>query len=264
MKAMLFSLIALAAFVYTCFCAYLYLFQRSFIYFPTPAVAGAPAEELWLDSNHERIRVWRLHGTRPDAVLYFGGNAEDVSLNLAGFADWFPDQAVYLVHYRGYGGSSGSPSETGLLRDAEAIFDDIGKVHRGISVVGRSLGAAVAVHLAATRDLQRLALITPFDSLAGLAREYYPIFPTSLLLKDRYDSLALAERIRVPVLLLVAEHDEIIPRESSERLAKAISPTLVSFVVIDDAGHNTLDASPEYGRVLRAFLTESAREAAQQ
>ena len=247
----------MAAFVYFCFCLYLYLFQRSFIYFPTPSPDHAPAEELWLDSDNERIRVWRLHAGESDAILYFGGNAEDVSLNIPEFSAWFPEQAVYLVNYRGYGGSSGSPGETALLRDARAIFDFMKERHANVSVIGRSLGAAVAVDLAVGRDVARLALITPFDSLARLAREFYPIFPTSVLLKDKYDSVGRAGRIRAPVLVIVAERDEIIPRESSERLAGAMPESLVTLKIIEGTSHNTVEASPAYGRTLQAFMTDA-------
>lgn len=255
MKSTLFSLLALAAFVYVCFCIYLYLMQRSFIYYPTPAAVGAPAEELWLDSDSERIRVWRLHAARPDAIVYFGGNAEDVAFNIPQFSAWFPHHTVYLVNYRGYGGSSGSPSEAALLKDADVIFRVARDGHRTVSIIGRSLGAAVAVNLAAKRKIEKLALITPFDSLASLARDFYPIFPTSLLLKDKYDSLVLASRIRVPVLIIIAEHDEIIPYRSSERLADAITaPRTVR--VVEGTGHNTIGASPHFGRTLQAFMAE--------
>jgi pimeloyl-ACP methyl ester carboxylesterase len=263
MKSTLLSLVALAAFVYVCFCVYLYLMQRSFIYYPTPAAAGLPAEELWLDSDSERIRVWRLHAARPDAILYFGGNAEDVAFNIPEFSDWFPQHAIYLVNYRGYGGSSGSPSEAALSKDAEAIFEFVRDGHRNVALIGRSLGAAVAVGLAAKKSVERVALITPFDSLASLARDFYPIFPTSLLLKDKYDSLASAGRIRVPVLIIIAEHDEIIPYPSSERLADAISsPRTIR--VVEGTGHNTVGASPDFGRTLQAFMAEGARGASPQ
>jgi hypothetical protein len=256
MKATFFSLLAVAAFVYFCFCLYLYLFQRSFIYFPTPAAGRAAAEELWLDVDNERIRIWRLHPAKPDAILYFGGNAEDVSLNVQEFSEWFPEHAVYLVNYRGYGGSTGSPSETELRSDAEAIFDFAKNRHPNVSVIGRSLGAAVAVGLAAGRDVARLALITPFDSLARLAREFYPIFPTSMLLKDKYDALGPASRIRAPVLIVLAGQDEIIPRENSARLAGAIEETLVTLKVMEGTSHNTVGTSPAYRRTLQAFMTD--------
>jgi hypothetical protein len=178
-------------------------------------------------------------------------------LNIQEFSAWFPEQAVYLVNYRGYGGSTGSPGETALQGDARAIFDFVKDRHRNVSVIGRSLGAAVAVDLAAGRDVARLALITPFDSLAGLARDFYPIFPTSLLLKDKYDSLGRAGRIRAPVLLIIAEDDGIIPRESSERLAGAIAESLLTLKVIEGTSHNTVGTSPAYGRILRAFMTDA-------
>jgi uncharacterized protein len=258
MKSMLFSLLAVAAFVYLGFCFYLYLFQRSFIYFPTAAAEGVTAEEIWIGNEQEKIRVWRLHGSRPDAILYFGGNAEDVSYNTAEFREWFPQHAVYFVNYRGYGGSSGSPGEAAFYSDAQAVFDFVAGKHETVSLIGRSLGAAVAIHLATRRDVARVALVTPFDSLRSLASEFYPIFPTSILLKDTYDAIGLAGRVRVPALVMVAEHDEIIPRHSSERLAGALGgPHVIR--VVEGTGHNTIGASPGYGRALREFMTPQPR-----
>ena len=254
MKSTLISLLAVAACVYACFCVYLYLFQRSFIYFPTPATNGTPAEELWLDTDSGKLRIWRLHADRADAIAYFGGNAEDVALNIPEFARYFPEHAVYLVNYRGYGGSTGTPTEGGLYNDANAVFDLIQAGHRNVSLIGRSLGAAVALHLATARSADKLVLITPFDSLSRLAREFYPIFPTSLLLKDKYDSLGRASRINVPVLMLVAEYDEIVPGDSYERLSAAINPDLVTVMVIDGASHNSIEMSPQYRRALQAFM----------
>lgn len=98
-------------FVYALFCASLYLFQRSFMYFPTPQRTDVAAEELSIESGEARLKIWRLHGERANAILYFGGNAEDVALNVPEFTAWFPGCAVYLVNYRGYGGSSGSPRD---------------------------------------------------------------------------------------------------------------------------------------------------------
>jgi uncharacterized protein len=258
MKSMLLSLLAVAAFVYVCFCLYLYLFQRSFIYFPTASPKGVAAEEMWLENEQETILVWRLHGSRPDAILYFGGNAEDVSYNTGEFRDWFPQYAVYLVNYRGYGGSSGTPGEAALYSDAQAVFDSVAAKHATVSLIGRSLGAAIAVHLATRRDVARLALVTPFDSLRSLASEFYPIFPTAILLKDTYDAIGLASRVRAPALVLVAEHDEIIPRQSSERLAGALGgPHVIR--TVEGTGHNTIGASPGYGRALREFMTLQSR-----
>lgn len=254
------SLLAIAAIAYVAMCTLLYVFQRSFIYFPTPAVGSPPAEEVRVASGGESIRVWRLRGDEARALLYFGGNAEDVALNIPEFNDFFPQRAVYLVNYRGYGGSSGRPSEKALYADAEAVFDFARERHRSVAVIGRSLGSAVATHLASVRDVEKLALITPADSFTSLASELYPIFPVAVLLKDRYDSLSRASRIDRPVLFLVAEHDEIVPRDSSERLAAAIPPELVTWRVIDGTAHNSIGLSPEYGEALRSFLAIEPQE----
>lgn len=254
------SLVAIAAIAYVAMCTWLYVFQRSFIYFPTPATGTPPAEEVRVSSDGESIRVWRLRGDETRALLYFGGNAEDVALNIPEFHDFFPQHAVYLVNYRGYGGSSGRPNEKALYADAEAVFDFAQERHRSVAVIGRSLGSAVATHLASVRDVEKLALITPADSFTSLAAELYPIFPVAVLLKDRYDSLSRAPRIDRPVLFLVAEHDEIIPQESSERLAAAIDPELVTWRVIDGTTHNSIGLSPEYGEALRSFLATEPRD----
>src|SRR5690606_1895546 len=120
MKSMLFSLFAVGAFVYVCFCLYLYLFQRSFIYFPTAGAAGVTGDAVETDNEQERIRVWGLHTRDSDAIIHFGGTAGDVSYTVREFRVWFPQHAVYLVNYRGYRGRSGSPDEAAFHSDAQA------------------------------------------------------------------------------------------------------------------------------------------------
>ena len=162
--------------IYIGCCGYLYLAQRSFIYFPTPESRNVMAEDLRLDVDGATLQIWRLAGEKEEAVIYFGGNAEDVAQNLGQFSSIFPDKAIYLVNYRGYGASTGMPSEAAIVSDAQAIFDHISPAHSSISVVGRSLGSGVAMFLAATRNAERMVLITPYDSIAKLAQSSFPIF----------------------------------------------------------------------------------------
>lgn len=256
MKSTLLSLAGVIALVYVLLCAYLWLMQRSMMYFPTPPAGDLPAERLTVDSAGVALTVWRLHAGERDAVLYFGGNAEEVAMNVPEFDDWFAACTVYLVNYRGYGGSAGSPTEAGLYQDARSVYDRVRGEHDRVFVIGRSLGAGVATRLAVERTVDRLVLITPAASFARLAGELYPLFPAGLLLKDRYDSMARAGRIVSPVLILIAEHDEIIPPAHAHDLAAAIDPTLVTTEVITGTGHNTIGMSPDYGRALRSFLCE--------
>ncbi len=257
MKSTLVSFLIVAILVYAGLCLYLYLMQRSIMYFPTPPAHNVAAERLSIDSGDATVVVWRLHGEKRNAILYFGGNAEDVALNVPEFAAWFSQFAVYLINYRGYGGSSGRPAESALYLDAEAVFEFASARHAKVVVIGRSLGSGVATHLASVRKVERLVLVSPAASFTALAREFYPLFPTSWLLKDRYDSLLRAGRISAPVLVLIAEHDRIIPPEHSLKLARAIDQSLVQTRIIENTDHNSIGASQDYAPALRTFLNES-------
>lgn len=239
---------ALVGALYLAVCTLLYLSQDSFIYYPVPRAVDAPLVTL------PRGDVDVLVSTRPaaseHAVVYFGGNAEDVSRALAPLAAAFPDAAVYAMHYRGYGGSGGEPSEQALVADGIALLRQVRQAHPRVTVVGRSLGSAVAVQVAASGPVERLVLVTPFNSMAGLAADRFPLFPTRLLLRDKYESWRHARRLVVPTTLVIAADDRIIPEWSSFKLADAFPPGVAEVVVIDDAGHNNVSGSPEYAAAL--------------
>jgi hypothetical protein len=112
----------------------------------------------------------------------------------------------------------------------------------------------VAVFLAATRAPHRVVLVTPYDSIAGLAQSSFPIFPVSALLKDRFESIDYAGGATAPVLMLIAERDEVIPRASSQKLAAAIDSSLITINIVADATHNTIQDFAEYAEALRSFL----------
>jgi pimeloyl-ACP methyl ester carboxylesterase len=246
--------LVLALVLYSACCLFLYIAQRSFIYFHSAATSNPLAQDLRIASGDETLQVWQLNPGARQGIIYFGGNAENVAGNTPLFADVFADQTVYMVNYRGYGGSSGSPSEDGLFADAEAVYDFVKHTHSGVHVIGRSLGSGIAVHLASVRDVDKLVLVTPYDSLASIARNSMPLFPVSVLIKDRYDSLRLVGGLRNLTLALLAEHDEIIPRASSEKLIAAFQPELISSVVILQANHNSIGIRAQYRSALGSFL----------
>ena len=232
----------------------MYATQRRQIYFPTPQAQNSQAESFLLPVTGAKLQIWSLHQECEPAIIYFGGNAEDVAGNISGFAQLFPTYAVYLINYRGYGESTGKPTETALCDDAVTIFDTLADKHRNISVIGRSLGSGVAVHLASLRPVKKLALVTPFASLTGVAKAHLPFLPVSLLLKDRYNSAAKTSAIKAQVLMIIAENDEIIPREQSEILVEAFTEKPCKVVIIPTAGHNTLDNYKQYYQALKSFL----------
>ncbi len=236
------------------FCVIMYATQRRQIYFPTPESQNSAAESFYLPVSGASIKIWSLHKERESAIIYFGGNAEDVAGNLAGFAQLFSTYAVYLVNYRSYGGSTGRPSETALCADSIAIFDFLANNHQHISVIGRSLGSGVATYLASMRPVEKLALITPFVSLAAVAQMHLPFLPISFLLKDKYDAAPLVPKIKAQVLMIIAENDEIIPREQSEMLLEKFAGKPCEVVIISRTGHNTLDQHDKYFEALKKFF----------
>jgi hypothetical protein len=218
-------------------CLLMFLAQRSFIYFPRSA--ADPTSRLALQVEGKRVLVAHRSHPGPRALIYFGGNAEDVSLTRAELAALLPDTALYLLHYRGYGGSEGSPSETALRADAQALYSHVASRHSDVTVVGRSLGSGPAVHLAATRPVQRLVLLVPFDSLLAVARDAMPWLPVSLLLHDHWDATAEAPRVAVPTTIVAAEFDAVVPVAHARALHRAFRPGVAELVVADDLDHNT-------------------------
>lgn len=248
------SILAVLAALYVAICVALLVFQRSLIYFPQPLSISQPDTLLRLPVDDGEVLVSVRPHAGPNALIYFGGNAEDVSRNLAEFAQAFPEHALYLLHYRGFAGSAGSPSEEAIQRDALALFDRVHAAHPQTVVMGRSLGTGVAIRLASQRPASRLLLITPFDSLQTIAARQLPFLPIKWLLKDKFESSTYAARIKVPTLLIAAEQDEIIPRSSTEALYRHFAPGVATLKVIPDKGHNSISESPAYLPLLRAAM----------
>lgn len=252
MKSLL-SLLLAAGVAYFALCVWLFLSQRSQIYFRTPE-SDHPVPSVRLQSGDATIKVWEVLRDGSDALIYFGGNAEDVVWNVQRFAAAFPDRSLYLVNYRGYGGSTGRPTEAALFADSLTVFDHARIRHPRIAVMGRSLGSGVAVYLATRREVERLVLVTPFDSLARVGQSHFRFLPVSLLMLDRYDSGSRVKDVSAPALLVIAGDDEIIPRDRSDALAAAFRPGQARVVVVEHMTHNSLDLSPQYLGSVRAYL----------
>jgi len=224
------------------------------LYFPTPAVDAIGADRLTVSSGGETINVWRSGIDYPDAILYFGGNAEPVAFSHREYQELFPKHAIYMMEYRGYGHSSGKSSEVGLSEDALAVFDVVASKHRSMVIVGRSLGSGLATYLATNRSISTLILITPYDSILNVAQSHFPLLPVGLLLRDRYESVANVPNIAARTLIVSAQHDSVIPSAHSERLAAAFSSAVLTKIVVPNTDHNSVANSPEFKRALRAHV----------
>ena len=252
-KRMLILTLAALAFLYAACCIALYLKQRSFQYFPTSRRLGPAEMAGTFQSGATLLQLTVRPHAGPGAVLYFGGNAEDVSGSVGPLLVAFPEREIVMLHYRGYGGSAGTPNEEDIAADAAGLFDKVHALHPDVIVIGRSLGTGVAARLASTRPVSRLVLVTPYDSLLGIAQRTFPVFPVRWLLIDKYETWRYVPRITAPVLILRAEHDETIPAASTEALRARFPAAQVRSVVVPGASHNTIIDDPVYVKALAEF-----------
>ncbi len=273
-EGLLFSLAKIAAAVAVGLPLVVYLAQDSLIFHPRPLSDARRAEiarrfpaatEVVLPSaDGAKLHGWLVKPQglgRAPLVVYYGGNAEEVSHMLEAIGDPergdTPGVAWLIFNYRGYGASEGSPSERALVADALAQYDYASQLAgidaERVFAFGVSLGSGVAVQLAAQRPLRAVILVSPYDSLAAVAKRYYWYLPVDWMLKHRFDSVALAPQMKQPLLCFIAERDDVIPPEHAERLFAAwAGPT--RRVLLQGAGHNTtLDAAGFWPEV-RDFL----------
>ena len=252
-------------------CALLYLLQERLIFLPRSlpestrsalrALPGVTEIEVRA-ADGTRLHGWLRHGAgagdsdRPGLVIYFGGNAEEVSGQVFE-ADALAPWSLAAFNYRGYGLSEGRPGEDALVADALVIHDRLAAREdvdpARIVVFGRSLGSAVAVPLAAARPVRGVLLVSPFDSLKRVGQRHYPFVPVSLMLRHPFDSLALAPAIDAPLLALAGERDRIVPSPHSRCLHDAWRGPK-RWVLLPGADHNRIHLHPGYRPAIRDFL----------
>jgi fermentation-respiration switch protein FrsA (DUF1100 family) len=233
------------------------------MYFPDrtrtpPAAAGlAQAEEVALQtSDGERILAWHVPAREgKPVVLYFQGNGGGLDLRAHRFRRLVDDGTGLLaLCYRGYGGSSGTPTESGLIADANATYDFAAARYPVERIVlwGESLGTGVAVALAAERRVARVLLESPFTSAVDVASAVYPIIPVRWLMKDQFRSDERIAKVKVPIFVLHGERDRVVPIALAERLYGLITAPK-RFVRLPRADHNDHD---EHGALeaVRPFI----------
>lgn len=240
----------------------LYLLQDQ-ILFPRHA-ARTP---LWpLPGHAERLRLVSADGDRLFGVLIratgagrglvigFPGNAWNAEDYATFLAQRLFDFDVAVFHYRGYHPSEGTPGERQLFDDARLVHDTLvrGLRPERVYAVGASLGSGVAAHLAAHRRLDGLVLLTPFDSVYAIAKSRYPYVPVSWLLRHPFRSdLHLAGR-DVPVAVIAASDDSVVPAERTQALVRVLKRPVLHEVV--EGTHSGLYDNPRFDAVLRRAM----------
>jgi fermentation-respiration switch protein FrsA (DUF1100 family) len=237
---------------YVCGLIGLFFAQRA-VLFPAPTsartappVAGFPdaEEHILTTADGEKVILWHVPAKpgRP-VVLYFHGNGDYLAGFFGRFRDLIADgTGIVALSYRGYAGSSGQPSEQGLLQDAAAAYAFTAARYRADKIVawGFSLGTGVAVALAAEQPVGKLILEAPYTSIVDVAASAFWFAPVRLLLQDQFRSDARIARIRVPLLVMHGALDPAIPVAFGERLF-ALANEPKRFVRLARGGHNDLD-----------------------
>jgi pimeloyl-ACP methyl ester carboxylesterase len=236
------------------------------IIFPTHAVGPAGP----LPAGSERLEVRTPDGqslrgvyippssaaSTRTLVLGFGGNAWNGEAVASYLHELYPEAQVVTFHYRGYRPSTGRPSAQALIKDAPLVYDAAVEKARPekIVAVGFSIGSGIAATLAKARPLDGLVLVTPFDSLKAVASDIYPWLPVGPFFRHELDAAGALRRVKVPVAIVSAERDEIIPRRRTEALRGKV-PNLVFDRTISRAGHNDIYQRSDFHEAMREALT---------
>ena len=250
--ALLLTVLVWGAGIYLAALAGLWLAQRRLLYFPnssevSPASVGlAEAERIHLTTQDgERLLAWRIAGA-PGAplIVYFHGNGGGIGLRANRYAAFAAAGfGVLALEYRGYGGSTGSPSEQGLTLDALAAYHAALREAppRRIVLLGESLGSGLAVKIAARYEVGAVALDSPFTSIADVAAARFWMFPVRWLLRDRFDSAACVAAVKAPLLIVHGTADLVVPLRFGRRLFERAT-TAKTFIAVEGAGHLAMDA----------------------
>ena len=246
--------------------AALYVFQRALLYpIPQslrtpPAAAGFPeAEEIIAQTRDgERIVLWHVPPRRDrPVVLFFHGNGDILAWRVPRFRTLTADgTGLVAVSFRGYAGSSGKPTEQGLLEDGAAAYDFAVARYAPARIVswGYSLGSGVAIAVATTQPVGAVVLEAPYTSIVDVAAGAYPFVPVRWLMRDRFHSDQRIGALNVPLLIMHGEKDSVVAATYGRQLYE-LAPGRKRFVAFENGTHINFD---EQGAIAtaKAFLAE--------
>ena len=256
----------IAASVYITLVALLFFMQRSLLYRANAAdmeavrATMAGVERLVLTtSDGERIIAWRrAPGEGQPLLIYLHGNAANLTARSARLMRFAQQGWGFLaVSYRGFGGSTGSPTEVGLIADAEAAYSSAlasGVPPDRIFLFGESLGTGVAIALAAKHPVAGLALEAPYSSTLDVARSIYWFAPVGLLMRDQFLSDQRVKNVRAPILIIHGDADRVVPIHFGQKLFAAANEPK-EFFRAPGAGHQPLD-DPQAQKRLAEWVGE--------
>lgn len=256
------------AILYVGICALLYFNQDDLLFHPQPNTSKEVAEILNMYPEFDTLSFVMKDGNRTcgyiskdtikeklPLVLYFGGNAEEVS-HLSEYKKYFPNTIMALINYRSFGLSQGLISEKTMFSDALEVYDKLVTNPEvdanNVIVIGRSIGTGVATYLSSQRKTSATVLITPYENMIDVAFEKYPFVPISLLIKHRFESDKYATNISSPMLALISANDQVIPKHHAYKLKEAWKGKTEAMEVNED--HNSIMKNEEVWKKIEEFV----------
>jgi alpha/beta superfamily hydrolase len=259
--------------LYTTVCALLYFNQDDLLFHPQPNTPKEVTEILNKYPEFDTLSFVMKDGNRTcgyiskdtikeklPLVLYFGGNAEEVS-HLADSKKYFPNTIMVLMNYRSFGLSQGKISEQTMFSDALEVYDKLISNPEvdanNVIIIGRSIGTGVATYVSSQRKTSATVLITPYENMIDVAFEKYPFVPISSLIKHRFESDAYAPSISSPMLALISKNDQVIPKHHAYKLVEAWKGKTETLEVNDD--HNSIMNNEEVWKKIEGFVNENIK-----
>ena len=216
-----------------------------------------------LNINQQLLQGWFVKAipvNKAPLIIYYGGNAEDISINLSYLLQaQAPSSSWLFINYRGFGNSSGKPSQSGLYEDALAIYDYLilnSQIPLNmIFLMGRSIGSSIASYVASQRQVAGLILVTPFDSIASFIPKILKFSPFTSYFEKYFNTQKYLENVGCKILVLAAEEDEIIPKVHLKNLANKFKNQLV-IVEIKKANHQNIAEFSEYEIAVKKYINQ--------
>ena len=252
-------LLLVVVFLYITVLAYFYFTQNSKIFniseIPSnPPIVLKNAKKISLEVSDDAVLdgVYKKSNQKNlPTIIYFGGNSDDATRFLL-YVKNINNFNIVTFNYRGYVQSTGKPSEKNLFSDALKIYDKFAKDSK-IILIGRSLGSGVALYLASKREVSGVVLITPYDSIASLAKEKYPFLPIDLILKYKFESVKYVEKIASPISIIEVKGDRTIPNAHTLKLSKKIK-NQGEFIVLENTTHGDVLNHPKFEESIKNII----------
>jgi len=240
MKNILFKILKSFIIVYFIVGLFLYLFQDLFLFHNARYVPHNYKTINIKSKDNIDIKIIVLNPGKKTGVIYLMGNAGSYVYAAERLTqiDRNKKYTYYIMNYRGFSAEKGIPSQKAIENDVLRLYDTIKNRHENIIVVGRSIGSYFATYLATKRKVDKLILLTPFDSVLNLAKDKFKIYPITLMLKEDFNTLDIIDKVDSNISIILADNDTVVPYKNSKNLIDHINQK--SVVQVENTTHLNL------------------------